>query len=122
MRVADKHQFFEDREAYFNQVFADHPQTPKLLVDVAEFDWDRLWLEWATGAETLLITASRSEIPTSTLHFLLAGEDLTESELGDSSLILNHYLDLDRDPVKELPRDYFPIEEIPYKKISLKKQ
>jgi hypothetical protein len=92
-RIRGIHDFFADREFLLLNIIDGNsePTDPKLLAHMDAFDWERLWMPWAIGVETLMMSSVRDPEHPQTLYFQDYGQEL-DYLLDDEDLFLSlHY-------------------------------
>ena len=77
-RIASVHTFFEKREALITGIMDQQstPDQPKLMASMEGWDWSRLWVPWAVGMESLLMSTLDHPDTPQTIYFLQEGESL----------------------------------------------
>jgi len=77
-RIASVHSFYERREALLTGIIDQQakPDQPKLMASMEGWDWSRLWVPWAVGMETLLMSTLDTPDAPQTIYFLQEGETL----------------------------------------------
>jgi len=77
-RIASVHTFYEKREALITGIM-DQQSTPdqtKFMASMEGWDWSRLWVPWAVGMESLLMSSLDHPDAPTTIYFLQEGESL----------------------------------------------
>lgn len=77
-RLSSVHAFFEKREAILTGIMDQQstPEQPKLMASMEGWDWSRLWVPWAVGMESLLMSTLNTPDAPQTIYFLQGGETL----------------------------------------------
>lgn len=118
-RIHGKRTFFQQRMEIIGSIMEPGLEQghKKLLHHMDHFDWQRLWLPWAVGVETLMYTALEGPEQASTLYYQQARFD--EEEHAKSS---DAFLGVQYDPflfkLDSLPSKFFLLPEGPYHPIS----
>lgn len=119
-RIRGMHRFFADREFLLLNIIDGNsePEEPKLLAHMEAFDWERLWMPWAIGVETLMMSSLQDPEHPQTLYFQDYGQEL-DYLLDDEDLFLSlHYAPEDFWAEKLPVQVYLPPGR--YKRIDLK--
>lgn len=118
-RIKNKHRFFRERIHYLQTIMDQHDER-KLLAHMDEFDWNKLWMPWAVGFETLLISSLDGPQGTTTLYFQQHHEDWDEQMQNPQFFLSLHYAPIF---VKQewLNSRYFQLPPASYKKINIKR-
>ena len=121
-RIRGVHQYYEGREyLLLNIIKGNSPAgETKLLGQMDAFDYDRLWLPWAVGIETHLMTSLRDADKPQTLYFQNDGQNL-ETLSPDSSAFLSIQYAPDTFKVEAFPPQLFLPKGV-YKKLDLKRR
>ena len=77
-RISSVHTFFEKRETILTGIMDQQstPEQPKLMASMEGWDWSRLWVPWAVGMESLLMTTLNDPAAPQTIYFLQEEESL----------------------------------------------
>ncbi|MEM6378033.1 MAG: hypothetical protein AAF705_07465 [Bacteroidota bacterium] len=121
-RIKGTHNFFTQREDLLLAIMESHtdPGQNKLVTSMDAFDWERLWLPWAVGIETLMMSTLSTPDDPKTLYFYENKANI-EDLLDDPALFLALQYFFNPYEVDQLPVQ-FPA-KIPagkYKEIDLK--
>ena len=117
-RIHQKRAFFQQRTEIIESVMAPGLEDghKKLLHHMDHFDWQRLWLPWAVGVETLMYTALQGPDQAATLYFQQARRDEEEHAQSPSAFMGVQY-----DPflfeLDSLPSKWFELPQGPYYQI-----
>lgn len=117
-RIHEKRYFFQQRMEIIGSIMDPGLKQghKKLLHHMDHFDWQRLWLPWAIGVETLMYTALQGPEQASTLYFQQARVDEEEHAQEQHSFFGVQY-----DPflfkLDSLPSNWFLLPEGPYRNI-----
>lgn len=121
-RIHQKRIFFQERMELIGSIMVPAVEEghKKLLHHMDHFDWQRLWLPWAVGVETLMYTALQGPDKAASLYFQQARRDEEEHAQTPSA-----FLGVQYDPflfeLDSLPRRWFQLPEGPYHRIMAKK-
>lgn len=119
-RIRGVHRFYAEREFLLLNIIAGNsdPEESKLLAQMDAFDYDRLWLPWAIGIETHLMSSLRDPDQPQTLYFQNHGQEL-EDLLSDPKAFLSIQYAPDTFRVDSFPPQlYLPAGH--YKRVDLK--
>ncbi|MCB0634528.1 MAG: hypothetical protein R2824_03475 [Saprospiraceae bacterium] len=121
-RIRNKHRFFRERIEYLQAIMDKNAagDQRKLLAHMDQFDWNKLWMPWAVGFETLLISSLDGPEGSTTIYFQQPHENWDE-QLDDPNFFLSlHYAPIF---VKQewLNSRYFHLPPGPYKKINIER-
>ncbi|MBX2877981.1 MAG: hypothetical protein KTR30_38035 [Saprospiraceae bacterium] len=117
-RIHEKRSFFQQRTEIIGAIMEPGVEQGhrKLLHHMDHFDWQRLWLPWAVGVETLMYTALQDPEQAATLYYQQARLDEEEHALEGQS-----FLGVQYDPflfkLDSLPSKWFLLPEGPYHRI-----
>ena len=119
-RIRGVHRYYADREYLLLNIIAGNstPVEPKLLAHMDAFDYDRLWLPWAVGIETHLMTSLKNPEQPQTLYFQNHGQDIDEA-LSDPDLFLSIQYAPDTFKVPDFPPQLL-LPKGEYKRVNLK--
>lgn len=121
-RIKGTHHFFTQREDLLLAIMDSHTETDeaKLVTSMDAFDWDRLWLPWAVGIETLMMSTLETPEAPKTLFFYENRANI-EDLLEDLDLFLALHYFINPYEVDQLPVQFKS--KLPsglYKEIDLK--
>lgn len=119
-RIRNKRKFYQERQAYFMALIEEHTteDNRKLLAHMRDFNWEKLWMPWPVGIETLMMSTLENPENPATIYIQRYGQ---EADLSDPDLFLSvHYDPYSVEP-EELPQHLFPLKRGTYKKIVLPK-
>ena len=118
-RLADTRRFFENRLTHLHtlldtQTSVEHP---KGVVYLTGLQYDKFWIGWAMGVETLML--SSLEGPEHTRNIYLADKpgDVAD-RFEDGDLFLSVPFGPDFIKREELPSQYFQLPAIPYREVQ----
>lgn len=119
-RIRGVHRYYADREYLLMNIIDGNsrPDEPKLLSHMEAFDYDRLWLPWAIGIETHLMSSLRDPEQPQTLYFQNHGQDLDDL-LSDPNTFLSIQYAPDTFKVEQFPPQLF-LPKGQYKKVDLR--
>ncbi len=118
-RIHGKRTFFQERMEIIGATMNPGLEQgqKKLLHHMDYFDWQRLWLPWAIGVETLMYTALGGPEKTSTLYYQQARFDEEEHAKSEDA-----FLGVQYDPflfkLDSLPQKWFLLPAGPYHRIT----
>lgn len=103
-RIRGVHEYYSGREYLLLNIIKGNstPDEPKLLAHMDAFDYDRLWLPWAVGIETHLMTSLERPDQPQTLYFQNYGQTFERLE-QDSTAFLSIQYAPDTFQVKDFP-------------------
>ncbi|NRB50652.1 MAG: hypothetical protein HRU41_23490 [Saprospiraceae bacterium] len=117
-RIHGKRTFFQQRMEIIGSIMEPSldQNHKKLLHHMDHFDWQRLWLPWAVGVETLMYSALAGPDKASTLYYQQARRDEEEHAKTEDA-----FLGVQYDPflfeLDSLPNRWFLLPEGPYHRI-----
>lgn len=121
-RIKGTHHFFTQREDILLAIMDGHTEADehKLVTSMEAFDWDRLWLPWAVGIETFMMSTLETPESPKSLYFY-ENKDNIKDLLEDSDLFLALQYFINPYEVAELPVQFKS--KLPagkYKEVDLK--
>lgn len=119
-RIRGVHRYYAEREYLLLNIIAGNstPDESKLLSQMEAFDYDRLWLPWAVGVETHLMSSLQSPEQPQTLYFQNYGQEL-DHILPDSNAFLSIQYAPDTFRVGQFPPQLFLPKGV-YKSVDLR--
>lgn len=119
-RIRGVHRYYAEREHLLLNIIAGNstPDEAKLLSHMDAFDYDRLWLPWAIGIETHLMSSLKKPEQPQTLYFQNHGQELDEL-LSKPDAFLSIQYAPDTFKVKDFPPQLF-LPKGDYKRVDLK--
>lgn len=121
-RIKGTHHFFTQREALLLAVMDSHTEAAehKLVTSMDAFDWERLWLPWAVGIETLMMSTLETPDNPKTLFFYENKANIADL-LDDPDLFLALQYFINPYEVDQLPVQFkAKLPSSKYKEIDLK--
>lgn len=118
-RIHEKKAFFQERLGLLEGMLEEHAteQDRKLLHHIDHFDWGKMWMPWAVGVETLMLTALDGPESAATLYFKQHRQD-EDAQLQDPNLFLGvHYSPFIFES-DSLPKHLFRLKKGLYKRID----
>ena len=120
VRISDSRKFFQERLAYVQQTLDEQtsPEHPKGVAYLTDLNYEKLWIGWALGVETLLL--SSLEGPQHSRNIYLADKpgDL-EGRLDEPDLFLSVPFGPEQIKRSALPPRYFQLPAKPYREVTL---
>jgi len=119
-RIRGVHRYYTDREYLLLNIIAGNstPDESRLLSHMDAFDYDRLWLPWAVGIETHLMSSLQNPQQPQTLYFQNYGQQL-DRLLARPDVFLSIQYAPDTFQVTHFPAQLF-LPKGEYKKIDLR--
>lgn len=120
-RIGDSKKFFQERLAYVQVALDEHtsPTHPKAVAYLEDLDYESLWIGWALGIETLMLSSLDGPQYSRTIYLANKREDL-EGLLDEAELFLSVPFGATHVRIADLPSKYFQLPNIPYREIELK--
>ncbi len=118
-RIHEKKAFFQERLGLLEGLLETNVTTQdrKLLHHIDHFDWGKMWMPWAVGVETLMLTALEGPESAATLYFKQHLQD-EDDQLQDPNLFLGvHYSPFIFES-DSLPKHLFQLKKGLYKRID----
>lgn len=117
--IARKHTFFDNRKKRIETIIRDHKdkESSKLLAKMESFEWEELWLPWAVGIESLLITSLDDPKAAKTLYYEQVNRDWSDRIEATDFFLSVHY-----DPrafdYRYFPKHLIHLSHGPYSRIA----
>lgn len=120
-RISGISNYFSRREAVLTQLATRYQEEgdSKLLTHMTDWKWERLWLPWAVGIETLMMTTLNESTQPATLYFVRYGQDQSDC-LSDADCFLGVHPNPHYFPGDELPRYFAQLPRQPYRRVYVK--
>lgn len=119
-KIYNSHTFFSERIEYLKTAMAEHTDAahPKAIASRKNYNYDKLWIGWAMALETLMISSIDDPDQSRTIY-LSHHEGKWDDRLDEGNLFLNVYFGPESVKQKWLPKQFFHLPELPYRKIEL---
>lgn len=119
-RIHDSRAFFAKRLAYLRTVLAEETseEQPKAVAYFTDMNYEKLWIGWAMGVETLLISSLDGPAGTRNIYLADKPGDL-EGRFDEPDLFLSVPFGPEFVKRKDLPKQYFALPLKPYHEIKL---
>lgn len=119
-RIKGTHHYFSQREDLLLAIMESHtePGQAKLTTSMEAFDWDRLWLPWAMGIETLMMSTLETPDTPTTLYFYENRANI-DSLLQDPEVFFSLHYSINPFEVDQFPKQ-LRLPPGKYKEIKLK--
>lgn len=119
-RIADSKAFFQKRLAYLESSLQQHTneEYPKAVVYQEDMNYEKLWIGWAMGCETLLLSSLDGPQYSRNIYMADKHGDL-EGRFTEENLFLSVPFGPDFIKRKDLPKQYFQLPTTPYREVEL---
>lgn len=120
VRIENTKQFFQERLAYVQHTLDTQTslEHPKGVAYLADLNYEKLWIGWALGVETLLLSSLNGPAETRTIYLADRPEDL-QGRFDEPDLFLSIPFGPESVKREELPKWYFNVPAIPYREVQL---
>ena len=120
-RIAGVSEYFTRREQVLTGLVTRYQDEgeAKLMAHMSAWDWNRLWLPWAVGVETLMMTTLNNPEQPATIYFMPYGQERTDC-LEQPDCFLGIHPAPDRFVLEELPRYFSFLPQQPYHRVEAK--
>lgn len=120
VRIENTKQFFQNRLAYVQQTIDEQTSAeyPKGVAYLTDLNYEKLWIGWALGVETLMLSSIEGPEHCRTIYLADRPEDL-EGRFDESDLFLSIPFGPESVKREELPKQYFNVPAIPYREVQL---
>lgn len=119
-RIVDTKRFFQQRLAYVKQALTEQTSTehPKGVAYLADLNYEKLWIGWALGVETLMLSSLDDPKQCRTIYLADRPEDL-EGRFDEPDLFLSVPFGPESVKLEDLPKRYFQLPLVPYREVQL---
>lgn len=120
-RISGISGFFSRRERVLTQLATRYQEegNSKLLTHMTDWKWERLWLPWAVGIETLMMTTLNDPDRPATLYFMRYGQDQSAC-LREPTCFLGLHPAPRRFSQEQLPLYFKALPQQPYRRTYVK--
>ncbi|MEL6657083.1 MAG: hypothetical protein AAFN81_07170 [Bacteroidota bacterium] len=118
-RISDSKRFFQERLSYLHRLLDTQtsPEHPKGVVYLTNMNYEKLWIGWALGVETLMLSSLEGPEHSRNVYMADKPGDL-EGHFDEAELFLSVPFGPDFIKKEDLPSQYFRWPSAPYREVN----